>query len=113
MIEQAKSELQLIPLYASWRMWEEPAPTPQDDDFSHIYEVRLGSWPRRSACTLRSHALAHTHARHLHSHLAGDQISGRQGAGGADWHGQAGIQDGQGPGQRQAIVGAWVGEIAQ
>ncbi len=38
LIEQAKSELQLIPLYASWKMWEAAPPTPQDDEFSHLYE---------------------------------------------------------------------------
>ena len=33
LIEQAKSELELIPMYASWRLWEEKPATPQDDDF--------------------------------------------------------------------------------
>lgn len=38
LIEQAKSELQLIPAYASWRLWEVPRPSPNDDDFQDIYE---------------------------------------------------------------------------
>ena len=38
LIEQAKSELQLIPLYASWRLWEQKPPSPSDDDFSHLFD---------------------------------------------------------------------------
>ena len=34
LIEQAKDELELIPVYASWKMWEQKPPSPQDDDFS-------------------------------------------------------------------------------
>jgi hypothetical protein len=37
LIEQAKSELELIPLYASWKMWEQQPPTPTDDDFSGAF----------------------------------------------------------------------------
>jgi len=33
LIEMAKSELELIPLYASWKMWELSPISPMDDDF--------------------------------------------------------------------------------
>jgi hypothetical protein len=38
LIDQAKGELILIPEYASWKVWERKPATPDDDDFSSIYE---------------------------------------------------------------------------
>ena len=38
LIEAAKSELELIPMYASWKMWEEKMPAPNDKYFESIYE---------------------------------------------------------------------------
>lgn len=38
LIEQAKGELTLIPEYASWKIWEVPEPSPDDDEFSDIYD---------------------------------------------------------------------------
>ena len=38
LIEQAKGELILIPEFASWKLWEKKAPTPDDDDYADIYE---------------------------------------------------------------------------
>lgn len=38
LIEHAKSELRLIPEYASWKLWEESRPLPQDDEFSEVYD---------------------------------------------------------------------------
>ena len=42
LIEQAKSELELIPLYASWKSWEDAPASPEDDQFAHVYdEIKL------------------------------------------------------------------------
>ena len=38
LIEQAKGELILIPEFANWKMWEKKPPTPDDDNFSDVYE---------------------------------------------------------------------------
>ena len=38
LIEQAKGELILIPEYASWKAWEVPPLTPEDDLYSELYE---------------------------------------------------------------------------
>ena len=99
LIEQAKSELELIPLYASWKMWEDPRPTPQDDDFSHIYEVR-------QEVTFHSPypAFSCAHPPTLHHTNAGDQAAGRQRGGGADGHGQASRQGCKGAGHWQAMT---------
>lgn len=38
LIEEAKGELVLIPEYASWKYWEQPTASPDDDEFSSIYD---------------------------------------------------------------------------
>ena len=38
LIEQAKGELIVIPEYASWKMWEMPAASPDEEDFTDFYD---------------------------------------------------------------------------
>lgn len=38
LIEDAKGELILIPQYASWKAWEKPRASPQDDEYAEFFE---------------------------------------------------------------------------
>lgn len=38
LIEHAKMELQLIPEYASWKLWEQQPVTPQEDEMASLYD---------------------------------------------------------------------------
>lgn len=38
LIEQAREELKLIPLYASWKIWELKQPSPVDDTYAELFD---------------------------------------------------------------------------
>ena len=62
LIEQAKSELQLIPAYASWKLWKvEPIKSMEDEDsatFSSIYEQIEGQSGEKLQGNIRDRQVA-------------------------------------------------------
>ena len=45
LIQQAESELELIPAYASWKAWEAPPPAANDEYFEDLYkELERRAW---------------------------------------------------------------------